>query len=107
MLIPNRKRKREAEEDQEGTKKYLDKEIASEHEESHMEAQNELPSSSNAGYVPNKTAAQLAFERQVRKTEKTASGASAAMGYRQRVDEYNRRLASYSEHHDLPKVGPG
>lgn len=55
----------------------------------------------------NKTAAQLAFERQVRKVEREAPGTTATMTYRQRIDEYNRRLASMSEHHDIPKVGPG
>lgn len=61
----------------------------------------------NQANVPTKTAAQLAFERQAQKTEKTTNASTAAMGYRQRIDEYNKRLASYSEHHDLPKVGPG
>jgi protein FAM32A len=54
-----------------------------------------------------KTAAQLAFERQARRTEKDTLSGAAALPYRQRVDEYNKRLASLSEHHDIPKVGPG
>lgn len=55
----------------------------------------------------NKTAAQLAFERQLRRTEKEHAGASATMTHRQRIDEYNKRLSAMSEHHDIPKVGPG
>jgi protein FAM32A len=30
-----------------------------------------------------------------------------AKSYRQRVEEYNAYLNSLSEHHDIPKVGPG
>lgn len=31
----------------------------------------------------------------------------AAKGYRDRVKDFNEHLASLSEHHDIPKVGPG
>lgn len=67
----------------------------------------EIESTYTTPAMPNKTAAQLAFERQARKAEKEATAATATMTYRQRVDEYNKRLASLSEHHDIPKVGPG
>jgi len=63
----------------------------------------EIPSA----YTSDKTAAQLAFERQARKTEKETLSSTAALPYRQRIDEYNKRLAAMSEHHDIPKVGPG
>lgn len=72
-----------------------------------MDADEDEMPTLTAPETSNKTAAQLAFEKQLRKTEKENTGASATMTYRQRVDEYNRRLASMSEHHDLPKVGPG
>mmetsp|Transcript_3641 Transcript_3641/g.22816 ORF Transcript_3641/g.22816 Transcript_3641/m.22816 type:complete len:118 (-) Transcript_3641:2100-2453(-) len=31
----------------------------------------------------------------------------AEKSYRQRVEEYNKYLSTLSEHHDIPKVGPG
>jgi protein FAM32A len=33
--------------------------------------------------------------------------ALAAQSHRERVDAFNAHLASLSEHHDIPKVGPG
>jgi len=33
--------------------------------------------------------------------------AAEGKGYRERVAEYNDRLAALSEHHDIPRVGPG
>jgi protein FAM32A len=31
----------------------------------------------------------------------------AAKSHRERVQEYNEKLSKLSEHHDIPKVGPG
>lgn len=61
------------------------------------------------GLPLEKTPAQLAFERNAKKQEKLVllAGGSGALTYRQRIDEYNKRLAALSEHHDIPKVGPG
>jgi len=32
---------------------------------------------------------------------------TAARSHRDRVAEYNHKLSTLSEHHDIPKVGPG
>ncbi|KAI9203999.1 putative C31G5.21 protein [Polychytrium aggregatum] len=54
-----------------------------------------------------KTKAELKFEeaqmkRQSEKIEKIVS-----KSHKERVSEFNNYLSSLSEHHDIPKVGPG
>jgi hypothetical protein len=41
----------------------------------------------------------------VREQERLAKVASKS--HRERVQEYNEKLSKLSEHHDIPKVGPG
>ncbi|KAJ5073722.1 hypothetical protein M0811_08286 [Anaeramoeba ignava] len=41
------------------------------------------------------------------KREKEKAKQLARTSHRQRVEEFNERLASLPEHHDIPKVGPG
>jgi len=31
----------------------------------------------------------------------------AAKSHREKIEEYNEKLANLSEHHDIPRVGPG
>ena len=107
FMNDSRKRKRDVDQDGETVKREMEQVLPVDLPESRMVESEADTREIPASYGSNKTAAQLAFERQVRKTEKETMSATAALPYRQRIDEYNKRLASLSEHHDLPKVGPG
>ena len=39
--------------------------------------------------------------------EKEAIERLASKTHKEKVQEFNEKLASLSEHHDIPKVGPG
>ena len=56
---------------------------------------------------PEKTPAEAAFEKaqQARLAEQAALAAQKS--HKDKVAEYNAHLAKLSEHHDIPKVGPG
>ncbi|KAI9164367.1 hypothetical protein H9P43_008206 [Blastocladiella emersonii ATCC 22665] len=54
-----------------------------------------------------KTAAQMAFEEAQKKRERERIAKVASKSHKERVAEFNQYLESLSEHHDLPKVGPG
>lgn len=54
-----------------------------------------------------RTAAEKKRDDKMRKLEEERLKKMAAKGYRDRVKEFNEHLASLSEHHDIPKVGPG
>lgn len=54
-----------------------------------------------------RTEAQKRHEARLAKLEAERLASHAAKGYRDRVKEFNEHLASLSEHHDIPKVGPG
>jgi len=72
------------------------------------------PKKTTEGYVlkedpaaDRRTEAEKRREEKVRKMEEERLKKLAAKGYRERVKEFNEHLASLSEHHDIPKVGPG
>ena len=54
-----------------------------------------------------RTEAQKRHDEKMRKLEEERLKKLAAKGYRERVKDFNDHLANLSEHHDIPKVGPG
>lgn len=54
-----------------------------------------------------RTEAEKRHDERVRKLEEERLRKMAAKGYRDRVKDFNEHLANLSEHHDIPKVGPG
>jgi protein FAM32A len=54
-----------------------------------------------------RTEAEKRHDEKMRKLEEERLRKLAAKGYRERVKEFNDHLANLSEHHDIPKVGPG
>ncbi|EFJ48610.1 hypothetical protein VOLCADRAFT_104664 [Volvox carteri f. nagariensis] len=54
-----------------------------------------------------RTEAEKRYEARFRKVEEQMCKKAAAKSHRERVKEFNEYLAQLSEHHDIPKVGPG
>lgn len=54
-----------------------------------------------------RTEAQRRHDAAMAAREAARIRALAAQSHRERVDAFNAHLASLSEHHDIPKVGPG
>jgi hypothetical protein len=54
-----------------------------------------------------RTHAQKKHEEYLAKRETERLSKAAAKSHRERVQEYNDKLSQLSEHHDIPKVGPG
>jgi protein FAM32A len=54
-----------------------------------------------------RTEAEKKHAARVAKLEEERLRKQATKGYRDRVKDFNEHLASLSEHHDIPKVGPG
>lgn len=70
-------------------------------------SRHESPAASGSGGGERKTDAERRFEevqkrRLLEKVQKMASKT-----HKDRVAEFNAKLESLSEHHDIPKVGPG
>lgn len=57
--------------------------------------------------LTKKTPAQLAFEAAQQKKQKEKLPTLAAKSHKEKVAEFNEYLGKLSEHHDIPKVGPG
>ncbi|KDQ20328.1 hypothetical protein BOTBODRAFT_62631 [Botryobasidium botryosum FD-172 SS1] len=64
-------------------------------------------SSSKAGHDDNKTDAERRFEEVQRQRRAERVARLAAQTHKDRVHEFNSKLEALSEHHDIPKVGPG
>ena len=64
-------------------------------------------SSPPAAAVDRRTDAQKRHDAAVAAREAERVAALAAKSHRERVAEFNAKLAALSEHHDIPKVGPG
>lgn len=47
------------------------------------------------------------YHEQLAKLEAERAAKQASKSHRQKVEEFNQYLANLSEHHDIPKVGPG
>ncbi|KAG1175811.1 hypothetical protein G6F70_003907 [Rhizopus microsporus] len=54
-----------------------------------------------------KTEAELKFEEIQRKRQMERVSKAATKSHKDRVSEFNQKLEKLSEHHDIPKVGPG
>ncbi|KAI8373395.1 hypothetical protein EDC96DRAFT_562981 [Choanephora cucurbitarum] len=54
-----------------------------------------------------KTEAEKKFEETKRQRQMERVSKAAAKSHKDRVQEFNQRLEKLSEHHDIPKVGPG
>lgn len=73
------------------------------------------PIKAKDGYIlpapaPNadrRTEAEKRHEERLKRLEEERLRKQATKGYRDRVKDFNEHLASLSEHHDIPKVGPG
>lgn len=64
--------------------------------------------SSPAFIIPKqKTAAELAFEAAQKRKQAEVLPELAKKSHKDKVAEYNEYLGKLSEHHDIPKVGPG
>ncbi|KAJ7492444.1 hypothetical protein FB451DRAFT_1218325 [Mycena latifolia] len=99
------KQKQESEQERERTKDLLFREEAE-------ALKNSLPGSGSNSPAPSgssdrKTDAERRFEEVQRRrlTERVAKLANKT--HKDRVSEFNAHLESLSEHHDIPKVGPG
>jgi protein FAM32A len=57
--------------------------------------------------VDNRTAAQKKFDELAEKRRREQLQKAATKSHRQRIVEFNKKLANLSEHNDLPKIGPG
>ncbi|PCH33975.1 DUF1754-domain-containing protein [Wolfiporia cocos MD-104 SS10] len=60
-----------------------------------------------AGSSDRKTAAEKRFEEVQRKRLAAKVAKLATKTHKDRVHEFNTKLEALSEHHDIPKVGPG
>ena len=58
-------------------------------------------------FVTQKTPAQMAFEAAQQKKQLDKLPSLASKSHKEKVAEFNEYLGKLSEHHDIPKVGPG
>ncbi|GAX73940.1 hypothetical protein CEUSTIGMA_g1390.t1 [Chlamydomonas eustigma] len=54
-----------------------------------------------------RTAAEKKYDEHMKKLEAERLKKMAAKSHRERIKEFNDHLTNLSEHHDIPKVGPG
>ena len=54
-----------------------------------------------------RTEAEKRFDEQAAKKEVLRLKQKVGKSHRERIAEYNTKLSNLSEHHDIPKVGPG
>ena len=57
--------------------------------------------------IDRRTAAERRYDETQAKRAAEKTKKMATKSHRERVAEFNAHLASLSEHHDIPKVGPG
>jgi len=62
---------------------------------------------SGSAAIDRRTEAEKRRDAQLARVEEERLRKRAERGYRERVAEYNDKLAQLSEHHDIPRVGPG
>lgn len=55
----------------------------------------------------DRTPAQKRYDECMARRERDTVGKAAAQTHKEKVDKFNEYLASLTEHHDIPKVGPG
>ncbi len=61
----------------------------------------------HAEVADRRTAAEKRYDEMQAKREREMATKMAAKSHRERVNEFNAYLQNLSEHHDIPKVGPG
>ena len=54
-----------------------------------------------------KTAAEIAHEQKLKERKKDRISKMAQKSHKEKVQDFNKYLSELSEHHDVPKVGPG
>eukprot|EP00668_Euglena_longa_P011395 GGOE01013795.1.p1 GENE.GGOE01013795.1~~GGOE01013795.1.p1 ORF type:complete len:128 (+),score=43.78 GGOE01013795.1:31-384(+) len=54
-----------------------------------------------------RTPAERAYEAEIQARAQQKARKIAEKSYRDRIDEFNSKIATISEHYDIPKVGPG
>ena len=57
--------------------------------------------------IDRRTEAEKRFDEHAAQKESKRLKQRVGKSHRERVAEYNLYLANLSEHHDIPKVGPG
>lgn len=57
--------------------------------------------------VDMRTAAEKRYDEQMQKTQEKLIHKMASKSHRDKVRDFNEYLSKLSEHHDIPKVGPG
>lgn len=57
--------------------------------------------------IDRRTAAEKRHDEMLAKREKERVSKAASKSHRERVNEFNTYLQNLSEHHDIPRVGPG
>mmetsp|Transcript_4387 Transcript_4387/g.6862 ORF Transcript_4387/g.6862 Transcript_4387/m.6862 type:complete len:127 (-) Transcript_4387:66-446(-) len=57
--------------------------------------------------VDHRTAAEVRYDEQMQKTQEKLIHKMASKSHRDKVRDFNEYLSKLSEHHDIPKVGPG
>ncbi|MDB9925288.1 hypothetical protein OAD67_03395 [bacterium] len=55
----------------------------------------------------NRTAAEKRFDEQAAKSQEKFIQSMASKSHKDKVKDFNEYLSKLSEHHDIPKVGPG
>lgn len=78
------------------------------------EAEERVGVASTGGYVitdegpqDRRTDAEKRHEQRLQRREEEEIAKAAGKTHRERVKEFNEKLANMSEHYDIPKVGPG
>eukprot|EP00708_Paratrimastix_pyriformis_P006367 GAFH01005640.1.p1 GENE.GAFH01005640.1~~GAFH01005640.1.p1 ORF type:complete len:175 (+),score=13.77 GAFH01005640.1:15-539(+) len=71
------------------------------------EREEQLEAHAAATYDSLLTPAEREYQRRLKEREELTIAKKAVKSHRQRIEEFNAHLASLSEHHDIPKVGPG
>jgi len=69
--------------------------------------EEEAENGSNGVRTVNKTEAERRYEEQKRKRLNERLKREGIKTHKERVEELNRYLSNLSEHHDMPKIGPG
>jgi protein FAM32A len=54
-----------------------------------------------------KTRAEQAYENIQKTREESLAKKHATKSYREKIEEFNKKIATVTEHCDIPKVGPG
>lgn len=67
------------------------------------------PGEASAAHVKprGKTAAQIRFEEASAERRRKEAARTGYKSHKAKVAEFNEKLGKLSEHHDIPKVGPG